>query len=219
MNTATMTATTLRPTKNQTANRADKNKRALDLFIAGAATVALIPLFALISLAIALTSRGPVLFRQTRVGENGLPFEILKFRTMYVDAERRREQLLVTSDRRGVCFKSKNDPRITKVGRFLRRTSLDELPQLFNVLKGEMSLVGPRPALQSEVAAYPAHAMGRLACKPGITGIWQVSGRADINFETMVSMDIAYARSKSTVLDIMILALTGRAILFGRGAY
>lgn len=219
MTTATMTATTFRPAKNQSGKRADMNKRALDLFITGAATVALIPLFALISLAIALTSRGPVLFRQTRIGENGVPFEILKFRTMFVDAERRREQLLVTSDRRGVCFKSKNDPRITKVGRILRRTSLDELPQLFNVLKGEMSLVGPRPALQSEVAAYPAHAMGRLACKPGITGIWQVSGRADINFETMVSMDIAYARSKSTVLDIMILALTGRAILFGRGAY
>lgn len=219
MTTATMTATTFRPAKNQSGKRADMNKRALDLFITGAATVALIPLFALISLAIALTSRGPVLFRQTRIGENGVPFEILKFRTMFVDAERRREQLLVTSDRRGVCFKAKNDPRITKVGRILRRTSLDELPQLFNVLKGEMSLVGPRPALQSEVAAYPAHAMGRLACKPGITGIWQVSGRADINFETMVSMDIAYARSKSTVLDIMILALTGRAILFGRGAY
>lgn len=197
----------------------DKNKRALDLAITVLALFVLSPLIAGIALAVKLTSAGPVLFKQTRIGKDGTPFSILKFRTMYQDAEARREALLATSDRQGVCFKSRTDPRVTPIGRLLRRFSLDELPQLFNVLTGEMSLVGPRPALKSEVDAYPAHAHGRLACKPGITGIWQVSGRADIGFDAMVSMDVAYARSKSLLLDIMILALTGRAVVFGRGAY
>lgn len=197
----------------------DRNKRALDLAVTILALFVLSPLLAGIALIIKLTSKGPMLFKQTRIGKDGKPFFILKFRTMYQDAEARRDALLATSDRTGVCFKSRNDPRVTPIGRLLRRFSIDELPQLFNVLKGEMSLVGPRPALQSEVEAYPIHAHGRLACKPGITGIWQVSGRADIGFDAMVSMDVAYARSKSLLLDIMILALTARAVLFGRGAY
>lgn len=217
--TATVITQNFKPTKTVHMNANDKNKRTLDLAVTILALFVLSPLLAGIALLIKLTSAGPVLFRQTRIGKDGTPFSILKFRTMYQDAEARRDALLATSDRTGVCFKSRNDPRITPIGRLLRRFSIDELPQLFNVLTGEMSLVGPRPALQSEVEAYPKHAHGRLACKPGITGIWQVSGRADIGFDAMVSMDVAYARSKSLLLDIMILALTGRAVLFGRGAY
>ncbi|RLQ89593.1 WecB/TagA/CpsF family glycosyltransferase [Notoacmeibacter ruber] len=193
--------------------------RAIDVAVAGGAVMCLAPLLALISVAIKLGSRGPVLFRQVRTGENGQPFEVLKFRTMYVDAEKRRSEVLALADRRGICFKAKNDPRVTSVGRVLRRYSLDELPQLFNVLKGEMSVVGPRPALPSEVAAYPPEAHERLACKPGLTGVWQVSGRAEIGFQKMVDMDVAYVRSKSVALDLALLALTFRAVFTGRGAY
>lgn len=218
----TININTPKPTpisRSATQKTGDKRKRLLDIIVTGLGLITLMPLFTCIALAIKLTSPGPVLFKQTRIGKDGVPFAILKFRTMHQNAERRREELLVTSDRRGVCFKSRNDPRVTSIGHFLRRFSIDELPQLLNVLKGDMSLVGPRPALASEVEAYPVYAHGRLACKPGITGIWQVSGRADISFETMVSMDIAYARSNSLALDMMILALTGRAILVGKGAY
>ncbi|MCP1199061.1 WecB/TagA/CpsF family glycosyltransferase [Notoacmeibacter sp. MSK16QG-6] len=193
--------------------------RALDLIVAGAGLLLLAPLLAAIAIAIKTSSPGPVLFRQTRIGENGQAFEVLKFRTMYVDAEKRRGDVLGLTDRRGICFKAKNDPRITRIGRLLRRYSLDELPQLFNVLKGQMSAVGPRPALPSEVAAYPPEALERLACKPGLTGVWQVSGRAEIGFEKMVDMDVAYVRSKSVFLDIALLALTVRAVFTGRGAY
>ena len=138
---------------------------------------------------------------------------------MAADSEARRASLLATSDREGVCFKSRHDPRITRVGRFIRRYSLDELPQIVNVLKGDMSVVGPRPALQEEVAAFPKRALGRLAIKPGLTGLWQVSGRADIGFDQMVEMDLAYAASKSLWLDVAIFFATFRAILSGRGAY
>lgn len=194
-------------------------KRSLDLMIAGAAMLVLAPLFLVVAAAITLDSRGSVLFRQTRVGKDGRPFEMLKFRSMHRDAEARRAALLAQSDRAGVCFKSKYDPRVTRVGRILRRFSIDELPQILNVLKGEMSIVGPRPALPSEVAAYPRRALGRLAVKPGITGIWQVSGRAEIGFDKMIDMDLAYARSRSALLDIVLIALTFRAVLSGRGAY
>ncbi|MEP5153013.1 WecB/TagA/CpsF family glycosyltransferase, partial [Planktotalea sp.] len=147
-------------------------RRSLDIAIAGSAALILSPLLLLAGLAVKLDSEGPALFRQTRVGKNGRNFEILKFRSMCVDAEQRRKEILKTSDREGLCFKSKTDPRITRVGRFIRRFSIDELPQLINVLRGEMSIVGPRPALPTEVDAYPVRALGRLAVKPGITGIW-----------------------------------------------
>lgn len=209
------------PTKSRqkTSTKYDDQKRGFDIVVTGFAILVLSPLLAFVALAVRLSSRGPVFFMQQRVGRDGQLFSILKFRTMYQDAEERRHTLLASSDRSGVCFKAKNDPRVTPVGRVLRRYSLDELPQLFNVLRGEMSLVGPRPAIQSEVDAYPAKALDRLESKPGITGIWQVSGRADINFSTMVDMDVAYTRSKSLVLDFMILALTARAVLTGKGAY
>lgn len=200
-------------------DRTSVAKRALDLGLSAAGLIALAPLFALVALAIKLDSRGPVFFSQERVGKDGSRFRMLKFRSMYVDAEVRRAALLETSDREGVCFKSRNDPRITRVGRLLRRTSLDELPQIINVLLGQMSLVGPRPALPEEVAAYPAHALERLSVKPGLTGLWQVSGRADIGFEKMIDMDVAYARSRSVLLDLMLMALTARAVFKGQGAY
>lgn len=194
-------------------------KRAFDIVVASVVIAAFAPLFAVTAIAIRADSRGPVFFRQTRVGRDGQTFSMLKFRSMAVDAEARRAALLATSDRTGVCFKSRTDPRITRVGRVLRRFSIDELPQIFNVLKGEMSIVGPRPALPSEVAAYPERAVGRLGVKPGLTGVWQVSGRAEIGFDKMIDMDLAYARSRSVLLDIVLLALTFRAVIGGRGAY
>lgn len=195
------------------------SKRLLDLTVSGAALILLAPLFALVALALRAESRGPVLFRQTRIGKDGTPFTMFKFRSMYLDAEARRAELLALSDREGICFKARNDPRVTRVGRVLRRFSIDELPQILNVLNGQMSIVGPRPALPQEVAAYPARALGRLAVKPGLTGIWQVSGRAEIGFDRMIDMDLAYARSRSVVLDILLIAMTFRAVISGRGAY
>ena len=169
--------------------------------------------------AIKLDSKGPVFFKQTRVGLGRQTFGVYKFRSMHVDAEARRAALLATSDREGVCFKSRNDPRVTRVGRILRRFSIDELPQVFNILRGEMSVVGPRPALPEEVAAYPKRALGRLAVKPGLTGVWQVSGRADMGFDKMIDMDLSYARSRSVLLDIVLIAMTFKAVVSGRGAY
>jgi lipopolysaccharide/colanic/teichoic acid biosynthesis glycosyltransferase len=194
-------------------------KRAFDICAALLALLALWPLFLVIAVVIRATSAGPAFFVQTRIGRNGARFGMIKFRSMYLDAEARRAALEAASDRDGLCFKMRDDPRVTPVGRFLRRTSLDELPQLFNVLVGEMSLVGPRPALPQEVAAYPAKAMGRLAVLPGITGVWQVSGRAEVGFDAMISMDLAYARAQSFVLDLAIIARTMGVVLTGRGAY
>ncbi|WP_421857935.1 WecB/TagA/CpsF family glycosyltransferase [Oricola sp.] len=202
--------------KRETGMTAD---RLLDLAVTSSALIALAPLFAGLTVAVRITSPGPAFFKQVRVGKDGKPFHLYKFRSMYIDAEERRQAVLKLSDRKGVCFKARNDPRITPIGRFLRRYSLDELPQLFNVLTGDMSIVGPRPSIPSEVEAFPPRALGRLSCKPGLTGVWQVAGRAEIGFEKMIDMDLAYARSKSVVLDIMIMMLTARAVLTGRGAY
>ncbi len=215
-------ATFLAHAAKAAAGKADRDmilRRMLDLGFAGSALVMLAPLLLLLVLAIKLDSRGPVLFRQTRVGKDGTPFTMFKFRSMQIDAEARRAALLAQSDREGVCFKSRNDPRVTRVGRLLRRLSIDELPQILNVLRGEMSIVGPRPALPEEVAAYPARALGRLAVRPGLTGVWQVSGRAEIGFDKMIDMDLAYARSRTVLLDLLLITMTFRAVLGGRGAY
>ena len=193
--------------------------RVMDVALAGGSLLALAPAALLVAAAIKLESPGPVFFRQTRVGKDGRQFSMLKFRSMHVDAEARRAALLASSDREGVCFKSRNDPRVTRIGRVLRRFSIDEMPQIWNVLRGDMALVGPRPALPSEVAQYPARALERLACKPGLTGIWQVSGRAEIGFDKMIDMDVAYVRSRSTLLDVILIAMTFKAVLGGRGAY
>lgn len=193
--------------------------RIIDVCIASAALVALAPVFAMTALAIKLDSSGPALFRQSRVGKNGKSFSMLKFRSMIQDAEALRADVEDNSDREGVCFKARRDPRVTRVGRFIRRASIDELPQIINVLRGEMSIVGPRPALPGEVAKYPSRAFGRLAVKPGITGIWQVSGRADVGFEKMVEMDLAYAAHRTITLDFILILMTFRAVISGRGAY
>ncbi|WP_245227120.1 WecB/TagA/CpsF family glycosyltransferase [Parasedimentitalea maritima] len=195
------------------------HKRVLDIVLSLGALTALSPLLLLICAAIRLESPGAVIFSQKRIGRNGKPFTLYKFRSMHVDAGARRQELLATSDREGICFKARNDPRVTRVGRFLRRFSLDELPQIVNILSGKMSIVGPRPALPEEVAAYSRRAHRRLSVKPGLTGIWQVSGRADIDFDRMVDMDIAYARSRSILLDLILIAVTFQAVFKGRGAY
>ena len=195
------------------------SKRTLDLSIALLACVLLGPLFAALCLLITLDDRGPVFFRQTRIGANGKPFRMWKFRSMAVDAEKRRAELLAQSERDGVCFKMKRDPRITRVGGWLRRLSLDELPQLFNVVRGEMSIVGPRPALPQEVLTYDDRSRQRLLGAPGLTCSWQVSGRAEIPFEQQVEMDIAYLEKRSLVGDIALIARTVPAVVSGRGAY
>lgn len=188
-----------------------------------AATVALLlaaPLILGIAAAVRLSSDGPVIFRQTRTGRAGREFTLLKFRSMYQDAELRRTELLDRNERaEGLLFKMRNDPRITPVGRWLRRFSLDELPQLVNVVLGHMSLVGPRPPLPAEVALYEDDVRRRLLVKPGLTGLWQVSGRSDLTWEESVRLDLRYVENWSFALDLMILWKTGSAISRGRGAY
>jgi exopolysaccharide biosynthesis WecB/TagA/CpsF family protein len=194
-------------------------QRALDVALSLSALVVLSPILALTAVAIKAETKGPALFTQTRIGRDGRPFTMIKFRSMGSDAEAQRNGVLAQSDREGICFKSKSDPRITRVGRFIRRTSIDELPQIINVLLGQMSIVGPRPALPCEVSAYPKRALGRLAVKPGITGVWQVSGRADVGFDQMVEMDLAYAKNRNILLDLILIALTFRVVLNGHGAH
>jgi lipopolysaccharide/colanic/teichoic acid biosynthesis glycosyltransferase len=200
-------------------NRLGAHKRLFDLCLVVLALPILVPVFLILAVMVRLTSRGPAFFVQKRVGRGGVTFGMVKFRSMYLDAEARRGQVLAQSDREGICFKAKDDPRITGFGRFLRRSSLDELPQLINVLKGEMSLVGPRPALPQEVAQYPKAALERLSVLPGLTGAWQVAGRADLGFDQMVALDVDYARAPSLRRDIWILAQTVGAVALGRGAY
>jgi len=194
-------------------------KRPLDIIVSLAAIIALSPIFLITAALVGLTSKGGIFFRQTRVGKDGQRFGMLKFRSMYQDAEARKAALLAESDREGTTFKMKNDPRITPIGRFIRRASIDELPQLLNVLKGDMSLVGPRPALPQEVAQYPTRALERLNALPGITGVWQISGRADVSFDQMIDMDVAYVRGATLMADIRILWGTIGAVLTARGAY
>lgn len=195
-------------------------KRALDVVAAVTLLTVLSPLFAVVALLIKLTSRGPVLFAQKRVGKGGKEFRFYKFRSMVVDAEARKASLLAQNDHRnGVTFKMKADPRMTWVGKLIRRTSVDELPQLWNVLVGDMTLVGPRPAVPAEVAKYTRRERQRLAVTPGLTCIWQVSGRGDVAFDGQVKMDLDYIRSRSLWLDLALLFRTVPAVLSARGAY
>jgi lipopolysaccharide/colanic/teichoic acid biosynthesis glycosyltransferase len=177
-------------------------------------------LYPFIALAIRLDSPGPLFFRQVRVGENGRLFTCWKFRSMYRDAERRKGELIPLNEMSGAIFKMRNDPRVTRVGRFLRRTSLDELPQFWNVLLGEMSLVGTRPPTPEEVTGYGHRHRKRICIKPGITGLWQVSGRNDIrDFDEVVRLDIEYIDQWSLWLDVKILMKTFRVLLARNGAY
>ncbi|WP_144756420.1 sugar transferase [Curtobacterium pusillum] len=194
-------------------------KRALDVVGAGIGLLLLAPVFGVIALVIRADDRGPVFFRQTRVGRGGREFSILKFRTMCVDAEARMAALAQANEGAGPLFKMKDDPRVTRVGSLLRKTSLDELPQLWNVLTGSMSLVGPRPALPREVALYEDFADRRLLVTPGITGLWQVSGRSDLDWAEGVRLDLHYVENWSFVHDVVILARTIPSVLRSRGAY
>jgi len=194
--------------------------RLMDIIGASAGLIALSPLLIGTALAIRAESKGPSLYRQIRVGENGTPFEIFKFRSMRIDGPSQAELSKLAHDRDdGVTFKLKRDPRITKVGRFIRKFSIDELPQLWNVLKGEMSLVGPRPALPQEVEKYSAVERRRLRGKPGITCFWQIMGRADLPFSRQVVLDVAYLQKRSILMDIAILLKTPISVLTARGAY
>jgi len=195
-------------------------KDTFDAVVAAAALLVLAPLLLAVMVAIRLDSPGPALFRQERVGRDDRRFVMYKLRTMVVDAEDRRAALVPHNQADGgVLFKLHEDPRVTRVGRWLRRFSIDELPQLFNVLLGEMSLVGPRPPLPSEVRSYPSDVRRRLAVKPGLTGLWQVSGRSDLPWEEAVRLDLQYVENWSLMLDLSILWRTTRAVLSRAGAY
>ena len=220
--------TTIRPTAGLTLLHVDHPqlsgfrllvKGLFDRCIAAAALILLFPLMAVLALAIWLHDRGPALFTQTRVGKNGHAFRIYKFRTMVVDAEKRRAELDSSNDNDGVLFKIRKDPRITAVGAHLRRWSIDELPQLINVVLGDMSLVGPRPALPDEAAQYADHVRRRLVVKPGLTGLWQVNGRSDLSWEESVRLDLRYVENWSFALDLQILWKTISVLLRGSGAY
>ena len=220
--------TTIRPTAGLTLLHVDHPqlsglrlvaKGLFDRFIAAMALILLSPVMALVRAPIWLQDRGPALFTQTRVGKDGRVFRIYKFRTMVVDAEQRKAQLLCSNDTDGVPFSSARIPCATAVGTYLRRWSLDESPQLLNVLLGDMSLVGPRPALPDEAEKYAWHVHRRLVVKPGITGLWQVNGRSDLSWEESVRLDLRYVENWSLALDLQILWKTISALLRGSGAY
>lgn len=197
----------------------DAVKRAADLAVSFVVLVLLCPIFAVIALAVWIEDGGPIFFAQTRVGRFGRHFKMYKIRSMCMDAEQRLKDLLAMNQHReGVTFKLKDDPRITRVGKFLRKYSLDELPQFFNVLLGDMSLVGPRPPVPREVAKYKLCDRRRLAAKPGITCIWQISGRSEIDFSGQVKMDVDYIESRTFAADLKILLRTLPAVLSGKGA-
>lgn len=194
-------------------------KRTIDIIVSLIAMLVFLPLTALVAIAIKLDSKGPVFFAQPRVGQGGRLFTLFKFRSMYRDADQMKQSLGHMNEAEGPIFKIKRDPRITKVGAFLRKTSLDELPQFINVLKGEMSLVGPRPPLPIEVEKYTDYQRGRLAARPGLTCLWQVQGRSSVSFERWVELDLEYIRNQSIWLDIKILLKTIPAVLKGTGAW
>ncbi|WP_432021187.1 sugar transferase [Streptomyces sp. 1222.5] len=194
-------------------------KRVLDRVGALSLIVILSPLLVLLGIIVRVDSPGPAIFRQMRVGRNNKPFAMWKFRTMVVDAEMLREELETANENDGHMFKIRKDPRVTRVGRFLRRYSLDELPQLVNVLAGDMSLVGPRPPIPEEVSKYNGLEVRRLAVKPGLTGLWQVSGRADLSWKETVALDLRYVENWSLAGDISLIMRTVRAVALGEGAY
>lgn len=194
-------------------------KTVLDRAAGTAILVAASPVIGVAALLVRLTSRGPAFYRQTRVGVDGAPFTMWKLRSMYADADKRLAELGDRSDGNGVLFKMRRDPRITPIGRVLRRYSLDELPQLWNVVRGDMSLVGPRPPLGEEVARYEDAVHRRLRVRPGLTGLWQVSGRSDLSWEESVRLDLRYVDNWSVAMDLMILWKTVRAVVRGAGAY
>jgi exopolysaccharide biosynthesis polyprenyl glycosylphosphotransferase len=197
----------------------DALKRAFDILVSAITLLLLAPLFTVIALAVWLEDGGPIFFAQTRVGRFGRHFKMYKIRSMCLNAEEKLKELLTNNQHKeGITFKLKDDPRITRVGRWLRKYSLDELPQFFNVLIGDMSLVGPRPPVPREVAQYTLADRRRLAAKPGITCIWQISGRSEIDFSDQVKLDVAYIETQTFWADLKILAMTFPAVISGKGA-
>jgi lipopolysaccharide/colanic/teichoic acid biosynthesis glycosyltransferase len=194
-------------------------KRVLDVVLSVVGIVGTLPLWLVIAVAIKLDSPGPIIFVQERIGQDGRPFRFLKFRSMHLDAESRLDGLRASNEVDGPVFKMRNDPRVTRVGRLIRRTSLDELPQLLNVLLGEMSLVGPRPALAFEVRHYRPEDRIRLSVKPGLTCLWVLRGRSNCNFDRWMEYDREYIRRSSLWLDLTILVRTIWIVLGGHGAY
>jgi len=195
-------------------------KRLMDIVVSAAALILLSPVFLLTALAIKIEDGGSIFFRQQRVGHRGRLFGMWKFRSMVENADALKDQLLADNEMAsGVTFKMKRDPRITRVGRFIRKMSIDELPQFWNVLKGDMALVGPRPAVPREVAQYTVDERQRLLAKPGLTCFWQVGGRSSIDFKGQVGLDVAYIQSESLLLDIKLILQTIPAVLLGRGAF
>jgi lipopolysaccharide/colanic/teichoic acid biosynthesis glycosyltransferase len=193
--------------------------RALDVLGSFALLTLMLPSLLVLSLAVAATSRGGVFYRQIRVGHHGQLFTILKFRTMHAEGHARRPELQSLDDGNGMLFKIRSDPRVTAVGKVLRRFSLDELPQLLNVLRGEMSLVGPRPPLPGEVARYGSDVHRRLLVRPGLTGLWQINGRSDLSWDESIRLDLRYVENWSLSMDLLILWRTLAAVVTGQGAY
>ncbi|MFR5266962.1 sugar transferase [Clostridium sp.] len=189
-------------------------KRVLDIVGSLVGLVVLSPIMLIVAILIKFDSKGPILFSQTRVGKNGNEFKMYKFRSMVVDAEELKEKLQEKNERKGPMFKMKDDPRITKIGKFIRKTSIDELPQLINILKGEMSIVGPRPSLPKEVAQFDDWMLERLEVKPGLTCYWQVEGRDDIEFREWMELDVKYVRERNLKIDIVLIFKTV-FVLFG----
>jgi exopolysaccharide biosynthesis polyprenyl glycosylphosphotransferase len=196
-----------------------KRKRLLDIFGSLFLIALFAPLMLVIVALVKLTSKGPVFYKSKRAGLMGRPFDFYKFRSMYVDADSRLKEVMPSNEKDGPIFKMHDDPRITRVGRFLRRTSMDELPQLFNVFWGDMSLVGPRPPLMSEVEQYDEYAMERLAVRPGMTCYWQIMGRSNLSFAEWMELDHRYLEEMSVTTDLKILLKTPLAVLKGDGAY
>jgi exopolysaccharide biosynthesis polyprenyl glycosylphosphotransferase len=194
-------------------------KSLFDISLAALLMALLAPVFLVVAIVIRADSAGSVFFRQIRVGRGGEMFRIVKFRTMHTDAEQRAAAMQAQNEHTGVLFKIRRDPRVTRAGRMLRRCSIDELPQLVNVLLGQMSLVGPRPPLPGEVERYPADMRRRLAVKPGMTGLWQVSGRSDLSWEEAIRLDLDYVENWSLTVDMVILLRTALAVMRGSGAY
>lgn len=193
-------------------------KRVLDVLLSAMIVLVLSPILIAVAIAIKLDSRGPVFYSSERIGKRGRVFRCIKFRTMVRDAERRRADVMHMNEREGVLFKITNDPRITRLGRFLRKYSIDELPQFFNVLRGDMSIVGPRPPLASEVKEYKLSHLRRLDVMPGVTGLWQVQGRQDPSFDSYISLDVTYIENWSIWLDLKIIGRTIGVVLAGTGS-
>lgn len=199
-------------------NRYEKIKRFFDICLSAAALVVLSPLLLVIAILIYLEDKGPVIYSQTRIGKDGRAFKLYKFRSMCVDADEKLKDLQKLNERDGPVFKIKNDPRVTKIGKFIRKTCIDELPQLVNIIKGDMSLVGPRPPLPNEVEQYNSYQKQRLLVVPGLTCYWQIQKGEETTFDEWVELDLKYIKERSILLDFRLILLTFKVILSGKGA-